>query len=236
MLKQTFWQGFWNLYAFFYDTLTLLIPYRRMLSELAHGLRLNSCRKLLDAGCGTGNFCRLSERTHPAVEVTGIDRAGAMLRRARHKCRAATLQAADLDAPIAFEDGHFDAVACCNVLYSLPRPQATLHELQRVLRPGGRLVISNPSRDFALSPLVVAHLQAARTPMEWLQFVLMLPALAIVTLLNLIVVSQGRNRQFHFLEPDELQTLLNRAGFSVLETAPTYAGQNYLVVALKEES
>lgn len=235
MFKQTFWQNFWNLYAFFYDTLTLLIPYRRMLSDLADGLRLQSCRNVLDAGCGTGNFCRLSERDNPSVEVVGIDRAGAMLRRARQKCRAANLYAADLDAPIAFDDQSFDAVACCNVLYSLPRPAATLSELQRVLRPGGRLVISNPSRNFALSPLVLDHLRAARTPLEWLQFVLMLPALGIVTLLNLIVVSQGRNRQFHFLEPDELQSLLNQAGFSVLKVAPTYAQQNYLVVAVKQD-
>ena len=41
-----------------------------------------------------------------------------------------------------FRSGHFDAVLCSQVLEHVPDPLATLKEIARVLKPGGRVLLS----------------------------------------------------------------------------------------------
>lgn len=47
---------FWGLYARLYDTLNLLEPYKKLHREVLEKLELKSGERILDAGCGTGNF------------------------------------------------------------------------------------------------------------------------------------------------------------------------------------
>ena len=52
---------------------------------------------------------------------------------------------ADACAP-PFSPGYFDVVLCCNLIEHLECPAALLAGIRRVLRPGGALVLSTPSR------------------------------------------------------------------------------------------
>ncbi len=45
---------------------------------------------------------------------------------------------------LAVADAAYDLVICSQVLEHLPEPEAVLHELNRVLKPGGRLWLSTP--------------------------------------------------------------------------------------------
>jgi len=47
---------FWDIYAKLYDTLNLLEPYQRLHQEVLQSLELKGGERILDAGCGTGNF------------------------------------------------------------------------------------------------------------------------------------------------------------------------------------
>lgn len=47
---------------------------------------------------------------------------------------------------IPVEDGRFDAILCTEVFEHLPEPQRALHELARVLKPGGRMLLTAPFR------------------------------------------------------------------------------------------
>ncbi|AEH35759.1 class I SAM-dependent methyltransferase [Halopiger xanaduensis] len=102
-------------------------------------------RRVLDVGCGTGVVSLLlAELGH---DVTGVDFAPEMLERARTKARAADRP----DRSIAFcrgdaealplPDGAFDVVTARHLIWTLPNPQTALAEWQRVLEPGGRLVL-----------------------------------------------------------------------------------------------
>jgi SAM-dependent methyltransferase len=95
--------------------------------------------RALDAACGTGRHARhLAERGH---EVVGIDVTPEMLRRAEANVPQASFLVADL-GQLPMEDEQFDLVVCALALAHLERPMAAIAELARVLRLGGRLVIS----------------------------------------------------------------------------------------------
>ena len=98
-------------------------------------------RRVLDAGCGHGPLAQaLQER---GAAVTGFDASPEMLRLARQRLGDdADLHLADLARPLPFADGEFDDVVVSLVLHYLEDWDAPLAELRRVLRPGGRLLLS----------------------------------------------------------------------------------------------
>src|SRR6202046_5691812 len=98
-------------------------------------------RRILDAGCGEGPlFAALRDR---GALVTGIDKSAGMLGLARRRLGDdADLQVAELGRPLPFPDGAFDDVTASLVLHYLEDWGPTLAELRRVLKPGGRLIVS----------------------------------------------------------------------------------------------
>jgi SAM-dependent methyltransferase len=106
--------------------------------------RVRSDDELLDLGCGTGRFTLpLAERVKA---VSGLDLSPMMLTTARKKLAdrglAADLREGDM-AALPFPDESFDVVVSMLALMHIPREdrQQVFHEVARVLRPGGRLLI-----------------------------------------------------------------------------------------------
>ncbi|MFI6907106.1 class I SAM-dependent methyltransferase [Nonomuraea sp. NPDC050394] len=100
-----------------------------------------SGRRILDAGCGSGPL--LSALRDRGAIVTGVDVSAGMLELARRRLGAdADLRVADLAGPLAFPDDAFDDVIASLVLHYLQDWGPTLAELRRVLKPGGRLLVS----------------------------------------------------------------------------------------------
>jgi SAM-dependent methyltransferase len=98
-------------------------------------------RRILDAGCGSGPlFAALRDR---GAIVAGIDKSAGMLGQARRRLGDdADLQVAELGSPLPFPDGTFDDVTASLVLHYLEDWGPALAELRRVLRLGGRLIVS----------------------------------------------------------------------------------------------
>lgn len=98
-------------------------------------------RRILDAGCGSGPLsAALSAK---GAVVTGFDSSPAMLELARQRLgESADLHLADLSRPLPFADDSFDDVVAALVLHYLEDWSAPLAELRRVLKPGGRLILS----------------------------------------------------------------------------------------------
>ena len=100
-----------------------------------------SGRRILDAGCGSGPLTA-ALRDSGAV-VTGFDASAAMVDLARQRLGDdADLRVADLGAPLPFDDAEFDDVVASLVLHYLEDWSGALAELRRVLKPGGRLMLS----------------------------------------------------------------------------------------------
>ena len=98
-------------------------------------------RRILDAGCGSGPL--LAALRDRGAIVTGIDKSAGMAELARRRLGDdADLLVAELGKPLPFPDRTFDDVTASLVLHYLEDWGPALAELQRVLRPGGRLIVS----------------------------------------------------------------------------------------------
>jgi SAM-dependent methyltransferase len=95
---------------------------------------------VLDAACGTGRYSQyLAERGH---RVVGVDRSPAMLAKAREKLPESDFREGDLEAlPLA--SGSVEAAVCALALVHLPEVGRAVAELARVVRPGGRVILSD---------------------------------------------------------------------------------------------
>jgi SAM-dependent methyltransferase len=114
-------------------------------------------RRILDAGCGSGPLMA-ALRDRGAI-VTGFDKSAGMLELARRRLGDdADLQVADLGRPLPFPDGTFDDVIASLVLHYLVDWGPALTELRRVLKPGGRLIVS-VDHPFAIA---LMHREAGR--------------------------------------------------------------------------
>ncbi len=98
--------------------------------------------EILDDGAGAGFFSiLLASLGH---HVTSIDYSEKMVERLRENMasRGLAVSALQMDAQkLRFPDGSFDAVVQRNVLWNLDDPAAAYGEMQRVLRPGGLLLV-----------------------------------------------------------------------------------------------
>ncbi len=94
----------------------------------------------LDAACGTGRHTEsLRDRGH---RVIGIDASREMLEKAKARVPEADLRIGDLEA-LPLESASVDLVVCALALTHIRDIEPAIVELSRVLRSGGRLILSD---------------------------------------------------------------------------------------------
>lgn len=149
------WRRFFQATAATYDQEEFTAATDAEVAELWDLMELTVGTRLLDVGCGTGRHAvALAGR---GVSVTGVDLSPAMLELARQRAEDAgvtlELHAADardlpegligFDAAICLCEGAFCLVA--DGANALAHDRAILSEVRRVLRPGGRFVLTGLS-------------------------------------------------------------------------------------------
>lgn len=129
----------------FYDLMGILRerryrPWRERLWSLVEG------PNVLEVGIGTGKNIPV----YPyGIQVTGIDLTPGMLARAQERAAKlhldVNLQLGDVQA-LDFQDAAFDTAVATFVFCSVPNPVLGLRELQRVVKPGGQILLMDHVR------------------------------------------------------------------------------------------
>src|SRR5215210_4978473 len=112
------------------------------------GLLLAEARageRVLDLGCGAGRF--VAALRDAGADPVGVELSEAALERARRNVLGADLRPLGEDGALPLEDASVDLVWCSEVLEHVPDTAGLLSEARRVLRTGGRLLVTTPSHD-----------------------------------------------------------------------------------------
>jgi SAM-dependent methyltransferase len=109
--------------------------------------------RLLDVGCADGNYTMRLAADFDSVDAVDVEpvrleefRAAVAGTPLAGKIRIAEMSAEQLD----FADNTFDAVTTIEVLEHVTDLERAIAEIQRVLKPGGRFLITSPNRYFPL--------------------------------------------------------------------------------------
>jgi SAM-dependent methyltransferase len=108
--------------------------------------------RVLDLGCGAGRF--VAALRGAGADPVGVEIAEAALERARANVPGADLRLLEADGSLPLEHASVDLVWCSEVLEHIADTEHALLEVRRVLRPGGRVLITVPFHGRAKAALI----------------------------------------------------------------------------------
>lgn len=165
---------------------TIPSRYRRRLRAVKRG---SPAGRLLEVGVGHGTFLYLAREQ--GWEVHGVDVSSYAAHVAKERFQldvsVSTLEQAQ------FPPDHFEVVHLAHVLEHLPDPIASLKEIRRILKPGGRLLVEVPNELENLGLRLMDMLRIERRP---------------------YIV---RSTHLYFFNPSTLRAALTASGFRVLK-------------------
>jgi ubiquinone/menaquinone biosynthesis C-methylase UbiE len=142
-------------WASFYDLMVNLLTFgqvHRLRNMTVDQALLKSGEKVLDVGCGTGGVTiPAKQRVGKSGEAAGIDPSSEMIAIARRKASRAGQEIdfrIDVIESLPFPDEMFDVVTSSLMMHHLPEQLRVkgLTEILRVLKPGGRILITDMMR------------------------------------------------------------------------------------------
>ncbi|MCO4760840.1 MAG: methyltransferase domain-containing protein [Myxococcales bacterium] len=127
---------------------------------------------VLDIGCGTGSLAlRLADH---GAQIHGLDVSGEMIRIARQKTAAASVDNVQFhlgpcdERLAAFDTGSLDGICAYSILHLLGDRQAALQEIYRLLKPGGFFISSTVclgESKIPMLPLITVMRWLGKAPM-----------------------------------------------------------------------
>ena len=228
---------FWNKYAFYYTKLNLSPVHKRFVEDTCRAVAAREGEEVLDLGCGPGIIAKALSKS--GARVTAVDYSETMLQYAKDNVTDTPLDSgrsprfvhADAHEYLkSTPDDSFDVVLASlflSYIEAADKRQSVLAEAFRVLRPGGRFIMSNPkphpgfSRVFwksgwtALRHIIYA-IQLLRYAFRFNRF--------------------DRQGKFHFFSKRETVELLTGAGLALdpdTDIGTSLAETVYLIAARK---
>ena len=122
--------------------------------------------RICELGFGLGWLLEELAKEFPEASLVGLDQSPGMAAHVRELLGAkAAVAQGDMER-LPFADGSFDTVATCWTLYFMTDIDATLEEIKRTIRPGGKLVASTvaPDHQIELDELYHAAVETALGP------------------------------------------------------------------------
>lgn len=130
--------------------------HREILKELKPSKK--SELRLLDIACGTGKFAIKFAKFSENIKVDGVDISQNMIKTANKKLKKKNIknirfQVGDSEK-LPYDDNTFDVAICTHAFHHFPNKRKALAEMYRVLKPEGKLLIIDGSRDIILGQFI----------------------------------------------------------------------------------
>ncbi|WP_431133044.1 class I SAM-dependent methyltransferase [Psychroserpens mesophilus] len=97
-------------------------------------------KKLLDVGCGTGDFLKIAKENH--WDISGVEPNVNARKIANQKTNHSVF---DIEQLLKFRKHSFDVITLWHVLEHLPKLENHIAVLESLLKPNGRLIIAVPN-------------------------------------------------------------------------------------------
>jgi len=230
---------FWDLRSGFYWFLENFIPYRKLMEEIIQKLEIKPNQYILDAGCGIGVLEKfMIKKNISGLKVEAVDFSKDMLKKAQNKLKnnqnpLIRFSQVNLDGSLPYKDNVFDAIVSNNVLFALSNLTFTIKEFYRVLKKGGKLVLSVPRPDFNGGKLLLNDF-IQKKGWQKIKSLIVLPFLFLFILpFELIIFRKEKKGIYHRFTKEKLENLLLDCGSTNIEISYSYADQNFLATANK---
>ena len=113
---------------------------KRRLGQFLFSLKNGA--KVLDAGCGSGEFSEYIKGL--GFEIVGIDISQTAIEKAKNRLPESSFYIGSLEEPLPFKTEEFDAIWATDVLEHLFDIHTCLCEFNRILKPQGYLILTVP--------------------------------------------------------------------------------------------
>ncbi len=180
---------------FLVDKLLALFRFNKVYQALKNHGRAPAHIKIIDMGSGKGLLIK-------KLRTQGYDAWGIDLNSDNH------VISADLNGPLPIETASIDVVTSLANIEHLEKPEINLREIYRLLKPGGKLILTTPSL-------------AAKPILEFIAYKL-----------KIIDAAEIRDHKFYYTKQTLSQDLA-KAGFENFELSTFQFGLNLSVVAHK---
>jgi len=118
------------------------------LQETLNRIEVYSGQRVLDIGCGTGILLETLEKKNPGIILAGVDPTQEMLDIAGRRLSKKVHLERSWAEKLPFEAETFDIIISCNTFHYIREPIVALKEAMRILKPAGKLVITDWCADY----------------------------------------------------------------------------------------
>ena len=239
-MKYVWYKKYWQI-GFLSRLYDLLAPEAYVDSLRLGTNHISGEATIFDAGCGSGLLIPLlRERLKSGYRYIGTDLLRSGVRSSKRKiegCRVLVFQS-DLLAGLSLRKESVDVVFAAFLTYTVSdvgKRQVLMRDLCAILKPGGKLILINLSRNYNAKNIISRSLEIVRKKMGyrhyWIKKCFVYP-LTLRLGLN-FVASQIDSNKWHAYTQDELCAETRAGGFEVTHVESVYADSAYLVVAEK---
>ncbi len=172
--------------------------------------------KVLDAGCGTGSSTfPLAER---GFDVLAVDFGESVLKQAiasnrkKYRYRKIRFELMDLSRPLPLDDASLDLVTSLHCIMKIVNVDDTLKEFYRILKPGGKMVISTTPDSYTVGQWLRIYAQNN----GWFKTLWDIRWLVAWAIPYFIFTRTSERRQEHRWNEDQFSEHLKNAGFDTL--------------------
>jgi ubiquinone/menaquinone biosynthesis C-methylase UbiE len=229
-------QNFWNGYAEPYSLLRESHIYRQLMQQTLELAQVESDIVCLDLACGPGNYA--CEMALKGAKVVAVDYCERMISIAHRNIKnnsiydknISLVQMDVMDYLKTIPDNFFDVVIAALFMSYVKHPDEVVNEVNRVLKPEGCFVMSNPKPNANFSHVWLDSIcDILRKPFTFL------PVSLHIWIYAKRIERFSKIGVFNFFSRPETYQLLTDSGFNAkdIKFTETFSGQVYLVYAKK---